>query len=49
MATIGCGISHKSKNIQINAATAKKQHRNKMEESQTNIFLKYSEDNTQKV
>jgi hypothetical protein len=31
MATIGCGISHKDTNIQINTATTKqKQHRNKI-------------------
>jgi hypothetical protein len=41
MTTVGCGISHKVQNLQINTATTKqKQHRNKMMKPQTNAFFK---------
>jgi hypothetical protein len=46
MATVGCGISERIQNIQINAATTEhKQHRNKVMKPQRNTFSKYCKDN----
>jgi len=50
MVRMGCGISHKDANFQINAATTKeKHHRKNMMKSQTNIFSKYCEGNKKKI